>query len=313
MQRDLLSHLPVVLAVARRGGFAAAAAQLGMSPSAVSHAIKTVEDGLGLPLFARTTRSVSLTEAGTSFLASIGPALTAIEEAAERVRVARGTVTGLLRLNVPRVALRIAITPVMAEMAWRHPDLMIEVTIDDRLVDIVAEGFDAGIRLGEMIAEDMVAVRLTPPFKAIMVAAPSYLKAKGEPRSIADLSSHNCIGFRLATAGGIYAWDLKGEKGADVSVRVRGIVLVTDPLYAVDLALAGAGIAYVFEPLVRAEIREKRLRWLVPGASVEEPGLFLYFPRGASEMPKLRAFIDTAKDVFKASGKRPRIPQASSA
>jgi DNA-binding transcriptional LysR family regulator len=306
MQRDLLSHLPVVLAVARCGGFAPAAAQLGMSPSAVSHAIKTLEVGLGLPLFARTTRSVALTEAGAGFLASVGPALTAIEEAAEQVRAAKGTVTGLLRLNVPRLALKMAITPVMAEMAWRHPDLTIEVTMDDRLVDIVGEGFDAGIRLGEMIAEDMIAVRLTPPFKAIVVASPSYLEARGEPRSIADLQNHNCIGFRLATTGGIYAWELRGEDGNAVSTRIRGTVLVTDSLYTVDLALAGVGIAYVFEPMVRADIRDRRLRWLIPAATVEEPGLFLYFPRHASEMPKLRAFIDTARDVLKAGRKRLR-------
>ena len=304
MQRDLLSHLPVVLAVARRGGFATAAAELGMSPSAVSHAIKTVEDGLGLPLFARTTRSVSLTEAGTSFIASIAPAITAIEEAGERVTAAKGTVGGLLRLNVPRLALRFAMTPIMAEMAWRHPDLTIEITCDDRLVDIVAEGFDAGIRLGEMIAEDMIAVRLTPPFKAILVASPSYLKAKGEPRSLADLSHHNCIGFRLATAGGLYAWELRDHKGAEVSLQVRGTTQTTDPLYAIDLALAGVGIAYVFEPLVRAEIRGRQLRWLMPAASTEWPGLFLYFPQRGSAMPKLRAFIDTARDVFKAGGKR---------
>jgi DNA-binding transcriptional LysR family regulator len=191
MNRDLLAHLPVVVAVARHGGFAAAAAQLGMSPSAVSHAIRTVEDGLGLPLFARTTRSVSLTEAGADFMASVGPALTTIKDAAEQVRAARGTVSGLLRLNVPRLALRTAITPIMAEMAWRYPDLTIEITCDDRLVDIVAEGFDAGIRLGEMIDEDMIAVRLTPPFKAIMVAAPAYLEARGEPEAVADLAKHN--------------------------------------------------------------------------------------------------------------------------
>jgi DNA-binding transcriptional LysR family regulator len=208
MHRDLLSHLPVVIAVARRGGFAAAAAQLNMSPSAVSHAIKTVEDSLGMPLFVRTTRSVALTEAGAGFMASVGPALTAIDEAGERLRSAKGQVTGVLRLNVPRVALPILITPVVAEMAWRYPDLTIEITSDDGLADIVAGGFDAGIRLGEMIAEDMIAIRLTPPFKAIMVAAPSYLDARGEPRTISDLQGHNCIGFRMVSAGGIYAWEL---------------------------------------------------------------------------------------------------------
>jgi DNA-binding transcriptional LysR family regulator len=302
MRRDLLAHFPVVRAVAQCGGFAPAAARLGMSPSAVSHAIRTVEEGLGMPLFARTTRSVSLTEAGAQFLAAIGPALAAIEEAAERVRAAKGAVTGVLRLNVPGVALDIAVTPVLAELAWRHPDLTIEITIDSRLVDIVAGGFDAGIRLGEMIAEDMVAVRMTPPFKAIMVAAPSYLEAKGEPRSIAELSRHNCIGFRLPSSGGLYAWDLTGEAGAELSARVRGTVVVTEPHYAVELALAGIGIAYVLEPLVRSALREKRLRWLLPEASVEEPGLFLYFPRGASTMPKLRAFIDVAREVLKGDG-----------
>ena len=298
MNREILSHLPVVLAVARRGGFAAAGAELGMSPSAVSHAVKTVEDSLGLPLFARTTRSVALTEAGAAFMASAGPALTAIEETSERVRAAKGRVTGLLRLNVPRVALSVVITPIIAALARRHPDLVVEVTSDDGLLDIVAAGFDAGVRLGGMIAEDMIAIRLTAPFKAIMVAAPSYLKARGEPRAIADLNDHNCIGFRLVSTGAAYAWDLR-DGGADVSVRVSGTTLVTDPTYAKELALAGVGIAYVFEPLVRAEIGEARLKWLIPEASTEEPGLFLYFPRRASDTPKLRAFIDAAKDVLK--------------
>lgn len=298
MHRDLLSHLPVVIAVARRGGFAAAAAQLNMSPSAVSHAIKTVEDSLGMPLFVRTTRSVALTEAGAGFMASVGPALTAIDEAGERLRFAKGQVTGVLRLNVPRVALPILITPVVAEMAWRYPDLTIEITSDDGLADIVAGGFDAGIRLGEMIAEDMIAIRLTPPFKAIMVAAPSYLDARGEPCTISDLQGHNCIGFRMVSAGGIYAWELR-DGGADISVQVAGTTRVTDPVYAKDLALAGVGIAYVFEPLVRAELRDRKLRWLISAASIEEPGLFLYFPRGAAEMPKLRAFIDMAKERLK--------------
>ena len=210
-------------------------------------------------------------------------------------RPRRGAVTGLLRLNLPLV--RMGLTPIMAEMARRHPDLRSELTIDDSLVDIVCGEFDAGIRLGEMIAADMIAVRLTPPFKAILVAAPCYLEARGEPRSIADLASHNCIAFRLATGGGIYAWGLRGEDGADVSVRVRGTVVTTDPHYTVDLALAGLGIAHVFEPLVRAPLGDGRLRWLMPDASVEQPGLFLYFPRGASEAPKLRAFIDAVRNT----------------
>jgi DNA-binding transcriptional LysR family regulator len=290
MDRDLLPHLPVILAVARRGGFAAAAAELGMSPSAV-------EERLQAPLFARTTRSVALTQAGESLVAAIGPALGEVREALERLRSASGKVTGLLRLNAPRVALPIAITPVVAALAWRHPDLIVEITSDDALTDIVAGGFDAGVRLGGMIAQDMVAIRLTPPFKAIMAASPRYLEAKGEPKTIADLAHHNCIGFRLIASGGVYSWDLS-EDGEDISVAVKGSTLVTDPTYAKELALAGAGIAYIFEPLVRNELREQRLRWILPHTAIEEPGLFLYHPRRASMAPKLRAFIDIAREAL---------------
>jgi DNA-binding transcriptional LysR family regulator len=206
-------------------------------------------------------------------------------------------VTGLLRLNAPRVALPIAITPVLAELAWRYPDLVVEIASDDALTDIVAGGFDAGVRLGGMIAQDMIAIRLTPPFQAIMVAAPSYIEAKGAPEAIGDLARHNCIGFRLVSSGGLYAWDLR-EADEDIAVAVKGSIVVTDPTYARELALAGAGIAYIFEPLVRKEIRERRLRQLLPQAAIEEPGLFLYYPRRASNAPKLRAFIDVAREVL---------------
>lgn len=298
MNRELLAHLPVAVAVARDRGFAAAASKLGMSPSAVSHAIRAIEEALGTPLFARTTRSVALTDAGERFLGAIAPALAAIDDASERLAADKGRVTGVLRLNAPRTALPIAITQVVAAMAWRYPDLTVEVTLDDSLVDIVAGGFDAGVRLGEMIAEDMVAVRLTPPFKAIMVASPSYLEAKGEPKTLADLQKHNCIGYRLISSGAIYGWELLDE-GRDVSVQVSGPVRVTDSVLARELALAGVGIAYLFEPLVRSDIRERKLKWLLPKASIEEPGLFLYFPRHAANMPKLRAFIDVAREVLK--------------
>jgi DNA-binding transcriptional LysR family regulator len=292
MDRDLLAHFPVVLAVARRGGFAAAAAALNMSPSAVSHAVKAVEERLGQPLFARTTRSVALTEAGASFVTSIGPALATVEESITRIRTTKGQVAGVLRLNAPRVALPLAITPVIVVTSQLYPELTIEVTSDESLVDIIAAGFDAGVRLGEMIAQDMVAVRLTPPFRAIMVAAPDYLQAREAPRSIADLATHNCIGYRLISSDAAYAWDLQ-DRGQDVSVSVSGSVRVTDSLYARELALRGVGIAYIFEPLVREDLRAGRLRRVLPATSVEEPGLFLYFPRYASETPKLRAFIDT--------------------
>lgn len=298
MDRDLLSHLPVFLAVARHGGFAAAGKELGMSASAVSHSIRMVEERLGAPLFARTTRSVALTEMGRRLNDSIGTALEEIQHAIEQARSERGRVTGLLRLNVPQIALPLAITPVLTELALRHPQLTVEVTADATLTDIVAAGFDAGVRLGGMIERDMIAIRLTSPFKAIMVAAPGYLAAKGEPTSVADLARHNCIGYRLLASGGIYAWELL-ENGEDVSVRVTGSVLVSDATYARDLAVAGVGIAYLFEPLVRKEIRCGTLRWVLPAAAIDEPGLFLYFPRRSAETPKLRAFIQAAREVLR--------------
>ena len=298
MHRDLLPHLAVVQEVARLASFARAADHLGMSPSAVSHAVRVVERELDCPLFSRTTRSVSLTDEGRRFLGAIAPALAAIDEAAEQLRAERGTITGTLRLNVPRIALPIAITPVLAEMAWRHPQLTVEITTDDGFADIVAEGFDAGVRLGEMIAEDMIAVRLTPPFKAIMVASPAYIEAKGAPKSIADLAHHHCIGFRMLSSGGIYAWEL-ADQGRDVAVSVQGPARVTDSSVAKELAVAGIGIAYLFEPLARADIREGRLRWLLPESAIEEPGLFLYFPKSVAQAPKLRAFVEVARAVMK--------------
>ncbi|MER9916273.1 MULTISPECIES: LysR family transcriptional regulator [unclassified Mesorhizobium] len=304
MERDLLSHLPVIVAVARRGGFALAAAELGMSPSAVSHAVRLVEERIGQPLFARTTRSVSLTEAGKALVETAAPALQDIADRMDRIRAIKGRPSGLLRLNVPNIAVPLAVTPVVAAMAERYPDVTIELLTDQGLVDIVGEGFDAGIRLGEMIAQDMVTVRLTPPFNAVIVASPAYVGRHGRPRGVADLSDHNCIGYRLVRSGALYRWDLT-EDGKDVVAETKGTVIVTDSLAAIDLALAGVGLTYVFEPLVRAELAAGRLVQILPQTAIEEPGLFLYFPRRASMAPKLRAFIDTAQEIGRASLRTP--------
>jgi DNA-binding transcriptional LysR family regulator len=295
MDRDVLTHLPVVAAVARRRSFAAAAAELGMSASAVSHAVRQVEERLKAPLFARTTRSVALTEAGEDFFARALPALQQLAEATEATRALKGVVSGTLRINAPRVALPMALTALVATLAARHPDLVVDVTCDDALTDIVAQGYDVGVRLGEMVAEDMIAVRLTPPVKAVMVASPDYLAAHGTPTRVAELQAHNCINYRQASTGGTYAWELR-ERGKDVTVAVRGTARVSDSLFAIDLALAGVGIAYLFEPLVAEHLRTGRLVPVLPKAAMPEPGLFLYFPRRASEAPKLRALIEAARE-----------------
>ncbi|RWQ40221.1 MAG: LysR family transcriptional regulator [Mesorhizobium sp.] len=304
MDRDLLSHLPVVVAVARRGGFALAAAELGMSPSAVSHAVRLVEERIGQPLFARTTRSVALTEAGEALVAAAEPALEDIADRMERIRSVKGRASGLLRINAPRIALPLALMPILSAMAERYPDVTVEIVTDERLSDIVGEGFDAGIRLGEMIAEDMVTVRLTQPFRTIVVASPAYVGRLGQPRTLADLSAHNCIGYRLLRSRALYRWDLN-DQGKDISVETRGSVVLTDPLSARDMALAGIGLAYLFEPLVRADVEAGRLVEVLRDTSIDEPGLFLYFPRRAAMAPKLRAFIDTAQEIGRASSRTP--------
>lgn len=296
MDRIVLTHLPVVLAVAGTRSFARAAADLGLSPSAASHAVRIVEERLGVPLFARTTRSVALTEAGTTFLEGAQRAMDALDGATERVRKAQSEVSGLLRINAPRLALHIGFTPILAEMTRRHPKLTVEVIADDALTDVIAEGFDMGVRLGNMIAQDLVAVRLTPPMRAIMVAAPVYLTRFGSPDCVGDLKRHNCIGFRLLSSGAVYQWDVQ-EAGKDLQVDVSGTVRVSDPAYARELALAGLGIAYVMEPLVRSHLENGLLTEVIPEAAIWEPGLFLYFPKAASRAAKIRAFLDVVRET----------------
>jgi len=266
--------------------------------------VRLVEERIGQPLFARTTRSVSLTEAGKALIGTAAPALQDIAERIDHIRSVKGRPSGLLRINVSNIAVPLAVTPVIAAMAERYPDVTVELFTDQSLVDIVEEGFDAGIRLGEMIAQDMVTVRLTPTFHAIIVASPGYIGRHGRPRDVTDLAAHNCIGYRLVPSGALYRWDLN-ENGKDVVVETRGTAIVTDSLAAIDLALAGGGLAYVFEPLVRADVAAGRLVQVLPQTAIEEPGLLLYFPRRASLAPKLRAFIDTANEIGRASLRTP--------
>ena len=298
MDRDLLSHLPIIICVARHRSFAAAAAELGMSPSAVSHAVRSVEDRLGTPLFARTTRSVFVTEAGARFIAGVEPALAHLGEAVEGLTAERGQVTGLLRIEAPRGVLDTLLIPILTRLARQHPRLTVEVRTRAFAGDIVAQGFDAGIRIRRFIQQDMVTTRLTGSLKLILVASRDYLDARGTPKSIADLHQHNCIGIRNIVSGPVFDWELiDGNKL--ITVKPSGTALVTDITEALSLALAGIGIAYVVELLARPYLRDGSLKWLLPQTAVEHDGAFLYYPRRASLAPKLRAFIDVAKKTLK--------------
>jgi DNA-binding transcriptional LysR family regulator len=181
-------------------------------------------------------------------------------------------------------------------MAERYPEVTVEVVSDEALSDIVGEGFDAGLRLGEMIAADMVTVRLTPPFRAVVVGSPSYIGRHGRPVRPSDLTGHSCINYRLLRARSLYAWEMH-EDGRDVAVEVTGTAVVTDSLSARSLALAGVGLAYLFEPLVAEDLAAGRLVEVLAPYAITEPGFFLYYPKRAALAPKLRAFIDTARSV----------------
>ena len=254
MDRDLLSHLPIIICVARHRSFVAAAAELGMSPSAVSHAVRSVEDRLGTPLFARTTRSVSVTEAGARFIAGVEPALVDIGKAVEGLSAERGQVTGLLRINAPRGVLDTLLIPILTRLARQHPRLTVEVRTGQFFVDIVAQGFDAGIRIRRAIQQDMITTRLRGSFKTILVASRDYLDARGTPKLIADLHQQNCIGLRWVVSGAVFDWELiDGKK--PITFKTSGTALVTDVTEALSLALAGVGIAYVHEPLAPVHSR----------------------------------------------------------
>ena len=296
MNRDLLPHLPVIVAVARHASFVRAAAELQMSPSNVSHAVRAVEDHLRQPVFIRTTRSVRLTEAGAVLVQAAAPMLGDLDDVVDTLRASRGTVGGTLRLNAPRVAFPGVVRPLLRRMIQAHPDLTVEIIADDALTDIVGEGFDAGIRLGNMMAQDMVIVRLSPPFRAIMVASPDYIARRGRPGAIAELRDHACIGYRQLASGGVYDWEMS-DNGQDVAVRVSGPVRISDGLFARDLAVDGVGLAYVFEPLVRDELDAGRLVHILPETAIEEPGFFLYFPERQRQSPKLRALIEVIRSM----------------
>jgi DNA-binding transcriptional LysR family regulator len=296
IDRDTLFHLPTFTTVAETRNFTLAAARLGMTVSAVSQAIRALEGRIGATLFIRTTRSVTLTEQGEALLSRALPLLRELGTSLETARSTGRKPSGTLRLNVPRIAVPLALEPILAAMRDRHPEVMIEVFVDDRTVDIVAEGFDAGVRLGDLADEDMITVRLTPVMRTITVASPAYVARKGRPRTIADLAHHDRIAFRFSRTGQVYDWELTTASGI-VEVTTKPAVIVNDTVCNLTFALAGLGIAHLFESLAAPYIRDGLLIDLLPRHATEESPLVLYFPRYANEQPKLRAFIDVARSV----------------
>jgi DNA-binding transcriptional LysR family regulator len=290
------AQLEAFLAVARLRSFSTAARELGVSRSAVSHAVRQLEEKLRVVLLARTTRSVSVTEAGRRLVETAGPGLGQALSALANVSAQPGEVVGRLRLSAPRMAVPFVLTPVLPTFRARHPRVEVEVDIEDRFVDIVADGYDAGVRLTEAIERDMVQVRLTDAFRFVVVGAPSYLERRGTPQKPEDLLRHECITFRSQSTGTLYAWEL--ERGRKTwRVPVRGGVVTNDSQVMHSLAESGTGLTYAFEPDVKEQLRTGRLKVVLDAYAPTVPGFFLYFPSRAQRSPPLRLFIEAVKEL----------------
>ena len=298
-----LNALNAYLEVARRRSFAAAARELGISPSALSQSVQKLESRLGVSLLTRTSRSVAVTDAGRRLLEQAGPAVAQALQSLKTVSARPGEVIGRVRLSVPGSSVPLILAHVLPRFVARYPAVEVDVRVEDRLVDIVAEGLDAGIRLTESIERDMVQIRLSDPARFVVAGAPSYLARRGTPQKPADLLQHDCICMRSETSGGRWAWELeRGKK--EWRVPVQGPVVTNDNELRLLLALAGIGLVYAFEPQIADELRSGKLRVVLEQYAPLVPGLFLYFPSRAQVSPALRAFVGVAREV--AGDSKPR-------
>jgi DNA-binding transcriptional LysR family regulator len=279
--------------VAEQRGFSSAAAALEVSPSALSQAIRRLESRLGVRLLNRTTRSVSLTEAGEAYLSRIGPALGDVMLAGEQLNALQGRPSGVLRINSARVAIAMVLQPLLAGFLEAHPDVQIELSNDEGYIDIVERGFDAGVRLGESVQKDMVGVPLSGPLSMAIVGSPAYFKRHPAPKQPSDLVDHDCVRFRFLGSGAIYKWELNVD-GRLVEYDVTGSLTITDSLFSVEAALDGVGLAYTFEQLVLPHIRAKTLKRVLSTFSPTFPGFYLYYPSRRQQSSKLKAFVDYA-------------------
>jgi DNA-binding transcriptional LysR family regulator len=279
--------LEVFLAVAEQRSLRGAARALGVQPPAVSYRLRALEDQIGVSLFARTTRSVRLTEAGRRLLKRVRPAMAELGQAVAEARGMGKTRKGTIRVTLPYFAYELAIAPRLAAFQRRYPDIELELSFDEAFVDIVAEGFHAGVRIGDRIEEDMIAVRLTPPLKSVYFASPDYLERHGRPQRPHDLLRHNCIRYRYIASQRIAAWPFKG--GA--TVDARGSLIVNSTTALLQAARSGLGIGWLFRQNVADDLRSGRLASVLDDFAIERPSLFLYYPKGHSRLEILRVFV----------------------
>ncbi len=290
MATDNLTHLAAFAAVARQRSFRRAGAELGLSTSAISYAIRALEERLGVGLFHRTTRSVSLTEAGQRLIERLQPALGQVSDALEEMNQFRATPSGLLRINAARAAVPTQLSPRLAAFLRDNPDVRVELTENDGLVDIVAGGFDAGVRLHEFVPEDMVAVPLGPALRGMIVASPAYLAQHGTPLHPRELLAHQCVRFRFAS-GHLYKWQFERD-GESMELDVQGRLTLSEQTTIVRAVLDGLGIAYVLEDAARPWLESGQLVSMLEDWSPPFPGFVLYYPRQRQMTSALRAFVD---------------------
>lgn len=294
MARTNINDLLAFRAVARERSFTRAAAQIGVSPSALSHTIRALEERLGVRLLTRTTRSVSPTEAGERFLFAIGPHFDGIEAELAALSELRDKPAGTIRITTGMHAAHAILWPALAKLLGEYPDIRAEISVDAGFVDIVAERFDAGIRLGETVAQDMIAVRIGPDLRMAAVAAPSYFDQRKPPRTPDDLAHHNCINLRFPTRGGLYAWEFE-KGGRAVNVRVEGQLIVNDAEIARKAALDGSGIAFLPDDHVRREIDDGRLVRVLEDWTPPFPGYHLYYPSRRQQSPAFALLVEALR------------------
>jgi len=294
MRRGILDDLLAFLAVGRERSFTKAAAKLGVSQSALSHTIRELEARLGVRLLTRTTRSVSPTEAGERLLHTLGPRFEEIDAEIEALSELREKPAGTIRITAAEYAVETILWPKLVKFLRHYPDIKIELIVDNGLTDIVAQRYDAGVRAGEQVAKDMIAVRIGPDMRMAVVGAPSYFRKRSEPKKPQDLIGHNCINLRLSTHGGLYAWEF--EKGnRELKVRVEGQLIFNGTFQMLTAALSGFGLAYVPEDLAQPHLAKGRLKRVLEDWCPPYSGYHLYYPSGRQSSAAFALLVDALR------------------
>ncbi|RXT57575.1 LysR family transcriptional regulator [Bosea sp. Tri-44] len=293
MARHSLHDLTAFVTVATRRSFRRAADELGTAPSTLSHAMRALEERMGVRLLNRTTRSVSPTEAGFELLSRLQPALATLDEALDSIATFRGSVAGTVRINAPRLGASLLVRDVLPVMAERFPDVVVDLVVEGKLIDIVSAGFDAGVRLVDSIPKDMIAVPFAGEVSFICVASPAYLERFGEPATPDELTRHRCIGHRVP-GGKLYRWEFE-RAGQALTIEAAGPIILDDEELMVDAAIKGLGIAYVASPAAEVALAHGHLRQVLAAWTPAPERIAIYYPGHRAVPPALRAFLDAVK------------------